>query len=483
MARVYREYERRKAERGEIDFEDLLELAVRLFEGDEQVRADVPRPLPRVHGRRVPGREPAPADAARALARRPRRPLRRRRRLPVDLRASPAPRRAGCSASPARFPHADGRAARGELPLDARGARAREPARAAARRRREGAARHAPRRAASRSLRGVRDRRGGGRVARGEVTRLAARGHCRSRRSRVLVPDERAPGRLRGGAPRGGDPVPGLVAARARGRAPAAASCSTRDSSTGVAEPRPRARRGGRDALRAPRQARRARADAAGRPRPARPPRRGARRRRADVRRRSPPSSAAASIPGGEGARGVHLLTYHRAKGLEFEAVFLPRLDEKELPSRLARTRRGARRGAAALLRRDHARASGTSRSRGRAEPSPFLARARRRDAARPAGEGAVRRLRIRCSTARSRPGARSGRRQRRCRRTSSSTTRRSRRSPARSRARSTSSPAFPASGPRSSTVTATRCSRSSRQASVRRPRDMRWVCCGGPPS
>jgi DNA helicase-2/ATP-dependent DNA helicase PcrA len=41
---------------------------------------------------------------------------------------------------------------------------------------------------------------------------------------------------------------------------------------------------------------------------------------------------------GGEGARGVHLLTYHRAKGLEFDAVFLPRLDDKELPSRLART-------------------------------------------------------------------------------------------------------------------------------------------------
>jgi DNA helicase II / ATP-dependent DNA helicase PcrA len=42
--------------------------------------------------------------------------------------------------------------------------------------------------------------------------------------------------------------------------------------------------------------------------------------------------------PGGEGARGVNLLTLHRAKGLEFEAVFVPRLQEKELPSRQART-------------------------------------------------------------------------------------------------------------------------------------------------
>jgi DNA helicase-2/ATP-dependent DNA helicase PcrA len=37
-------------------------------------------------------------------------------------------------------------------------------------------------------------------------------------------------------------------------------------------------------------------------------------------------------------AGGVHLLTYHRAKGLEFDAVFLPRLDARELPSKRAKS-------------------------------------------------------------------------------------------------------------------------------------------------
>jgi DNA helicase II / ATP-dependent DNA helicase PcrA len=41
---------------------------------------------------------------------------------------------------------------------------------------------------------------------------------------------------------------------------------------------------------------------------------------------------------GGADARGVNLLTLHRAKGLEFDVVFIPRLEEKELPSRQART-------------------------------------------------------------------------------------------------------------------------------------------------
>src|SRR5205814_7056866 len=39
--RVFRDYERRKAEAGELDFEDLLERAVRLLESDEEALGTV----------------------------------------------------------------------------------------------------------------------------------------------------------------------------------------------------------------------------------------------------------------------------------------------------------------------------------------------------------------------------------------------------------------------------------------------------------
>ena len=86
MATVFREYERRKQASGLIDFEDLLELAVRMYEEDEWAVGGAARAVRGLHGGRVPGREPAAAVAARALARAARRPLRGRGRLPVDLR-------------------------------------------------------------------------------------------------------------------------------------------------------------------------------------------------------------------------------------------------------------------------------------------------------------------------------------------------------------------------------------------------------------
>ena len=74
--------------------------------------------------------------------------------------------------------------------------------------------------------------------------------------------------------------------------------------------------------------------------------------------------------------RGVNLLTYHRAKGLEFDAVFLPRLVDGELPFRSGRAKADPEEERRLLY-------VGITRARrylfltwptdGRAQPSPFL--------------------------------------------------------------------------------------------------------------
>jgi len=75
--------------------------------------------------------------------------------------------------------------------------------------------------------------------------------------------------------------------------------------------------------------------------------------------------------------RGVHLLTYHRAKGLEFDAVFLPRLVDGELPYRSGRAKADPdeeRRLLYVGLTRARRHLFLTWSREGRAKPSPFLA-------------------------------------------------------------------------------------------------------------
>jgi DNA helicase-2/ATP-dependent DNA helicase PcrA len=102
-----------------------------------------------------------------------------------------------------------------------------------------------------------------------------------------------------------------------------------------------------------------------------------------------------------ESGRGVNLLTYHRSKGLEFDAVFLPRLLDGELPYR-------SKRGRADTDEERRLLYVGLTRARrdlylswvrdGRTRPSPFLreigvadgasAPSRTRRAVEPAGGG-----------------------------------------------------------------------------------------------
>ena len=99
VAAVYAGYEELKNRAELLDFDDLLLHTAAALEEHRGVAERVPRPLPLLRRRRVPGRHAAAAARARRLARRAGRPHRGRRRQPDDLLL-----RRGRPAVPARLP-------------------------------------------------------------------------------------------------------------------------------------------------------------------------------------------------------------------------------------------------------------------------------------------------------------------------------------------------------------------------------------------
>ena len=213
------------ARRRQLDFADLLLIMAGAIEEYRDVAEEVRAPLPALRRRRVPGRLPAAAAAARRLARRPRRPVRGRRRQPDHLllrrRDARAPARASAAASPTRCVVR----LRARLPLDPAGRRAGQPA---GRRRRATAG--AARWSASApdgpepTFAEYDDEPAEAAAVAARCRAADRRGHAGGR-DRGAVPDQRAVGGLRAGA----------------GRRPACRTCcaAASGSSTGPRSARP----------------------------------------------------------------------------------------------------------------------------------------------------------------------------------------------------------------------------------------------------
>ena len=236
-------------------------------------------------------------------------------------------------------PARDGGSPRGELPLHAGDPRGREPAGAPPRRvPQDPPGDHAL--GPPPVARAVRDEAAEVAVVVEAVRRLHREESRAARGDRGAVPDQRPVGAVRGGLRRRGHPVPGPR----RGVPPA--TRSARGPPTAEADERRRARprpswasptSSATTQRRRPTPTRRSRAS---------PTSRGCARSRRSSRARIPAAISRRSSPSStrrfsteHSGRGVNLLTYHRAKGLEFDAVFLPRLVDGELPFRSGRAR------------------------------------------------------------------------------------------------------------------------------------------------
>ena len=206
MERVFRTYEARKAERGLVDFEDLLELAIRLFDEDEAALAAFRE---RYRAFTVDEYQDVNLLQQSLLERW----LGDRDDLCVvgddyqSIYSFTGATPEYLLAMPDALSRRARRAARGELPLDAGDPLGREPARARAGRLGEGAARRPARRRGAAGPRAARP------ADRGRVRRRP--GAPPRRRGRPVrgdggpLPPERALGGLRGGVRARRDPVPG----------------------------------------------------------------------------------------------------------------------------------------------------------------------------------------------------------------------------------------------------------------------------------